>query len=162
MDNRKLAISALLTALAIIIPFIVIFKVIIPPFTATLGAHVPMFISMLLGPKVAVMVGLGSALSVLLNLGSIVGLRALMHVFVGLLGAFLIKKGASFGRAVIITAPLHGLLEMLVVMPFIGMDVYNILIITGLGTVLHHFADGFISYGIINILEKLRIVNFQK
>ncbi|NLX61631.1 MAG: ECF transporter S component [Tissierellia bacterium] len=162
MNTRKLAISALLTALALIIPFIVVFKVIIPPFTATLGSHVPMFISFLLGPKVAIMVGLGSALGFFLNLGSIVGLRAFMHVFVGLLGALLIRKGVSFQRASIITAPLHGLLEMLVVMPFVGFDVYNILIITGVGTVLHHFADGAIAYIIINVLKKSRVANLLK
>lgn len=162
MNTKKLAISALLTALAIVIPFIVFFKVIIPPFTATLGAHVPMFISMLLGPKVAIMVGLGSAFGFLLNLGPIVGLRALMHVFVGLLGAVLIKRGASFGKVSLITAPLHGVLEMLVVMPFIGVDVYNLLIITGVGTVLHHFADAFISYVVVNILHKSKTVDLLK
>lgn len=162
MNTKKLAISALLTALAIVIPFIVFFKVIIPPFTATLGAHVPMFISMLLGPKVAIMVGLGSALGFLLNLGPIVGLRALMHVFVGIAGAMLIKNGVSFGKTSLFTAPLHGVLEMLVVMPFVGVDVYNLLIITGVGTVLHHLADAFISYAVVGILNKSKTVNLLK
>ncbi len=162
MSTRKLAISALLTALAIVIPFIVFFKVIIPPFTATLGSHVPMFISMLLGPKVAIMVGLGSALGFFLNLGSIVGLRALMHVFVGALGGLLIKKGLSFGKAAVLTAPLHGALEMLIVIPFLGFDDYDVLIITGVGTVLHHIADAFISYVIINALERSRVANLLR
>ena len=47
---------ALLTSIAIIIPFAV-FLVVVPPFSATLGSHVPMFISMPLGPKVAAIVG---------------------------------------------------------------------------------------------------------
>ncbi len=162
MTTKKLTISALLTALAIVIPFIVLFKVIIPPFSATLGSHVPMFISMLLGPKVAIMVGLGSALGFLLNLGPIVGLRALMHVFVGMAGALLIKKGSSFGKAVAITAPLHGFLEMLVVVPFLGFNIYNILIITGVGTMLHHFIDAIISYAIVGILGKSKTVNLLK
>jgi len=154
LNTKKLALTALLTALAIIIPFAVFFKVIIPPFTATLGSHVPMFISMLLGPKVAIMVGLGSALGFFLNLGPLVGARASMHVFVGLLGAILIKKGMSFRKVSIITAPLHGLLEVLVVMPFIGFDVYKLLVITGVGTILHHAADAFIAYVLINVLQK--------
>lgn len=162
MTTKKLATSAMLTALAIVIPFIVFFKVIIPPFTATLGSHVPMFISMLLGPKVAIMVGLGSALGFFLNLGSIVGLRALMHVFVGAAGAILIRKGLSFGKAALITGPLHGAFEMLVVMPFLGFDVYDVLIITGVGTVLHHLADAFISYAIINVLQKSRAADLLK
>ena len=67
MNPKKITIAALLTASAIIIPFVVFLKVIIPPFTATLGSHAPMFIAMVLGPEIAVMVGLGSA-SFLLNL----------------------------------------------------------------------------------------------
>jgi len=154
MNTKKLTLAALLTALAIIIPFAVFFKVVIPPFTATLGSHIPMFISMFLGPEVAIMAGIGSALGFTLNLGPLVGARAFMHVFVGLLGAKLIKKGMSYGKVSAITAPLHGLLEVLVVMPFIDFDVYKLLVITGVGTILHHFADAFIAYVMVNVLQK--------
>ncbi|NLY77748.1 MAG: ECF transporter S component [Tissierellia bacterium] len=160
MKTRKLAITGLLTALAIVIPFAVFFKIIIPPFSATLGAHVPMFISMLLGPEVAIMTGIGSALGFFLNLGPLIGARAFMHVFVGLLGGLLIKKGWSFSKTVIVTGPLHGLLEVLIVMPFIGFNVYDLLLITGVGTFLHHLADGFISYVIVKFLHKARVFNF--
>lgn len=160
MKTKKLAITALLTALAIVIPFAVFFKIIIPPFSATLGAHVPMFLSMLLGPEVAIMTGLGSALGFFLNLGPLVGARAFMHVFVGLLGVMLIKRGWSFPKVILATGPLHGILEVLVVMPFIGFDVYKLLIITGVGTFLHHLADGFISQVIVKFLERSRAFNF--
>jgi len=160
VNTKKLTLTALLTALAIIIPFAVFFKVVIPPFSATLGSHVPMFISMLLGPEVAIMVGIGSALGFFLNLGPLVGARAFMHVFVGFLGAKLIRKGMSFGKVSAITAPLHGLLEVLVVMPFIDFDVYKLLVITGIGTILHHFADAFISYVIVNVLQKSTRVGY--
>ncbi len=162
MSVKKLTFASVLTAIAIIIPFAVFFKVVIPPFSATLGSHVPMFISMLLGPQVAIMVGLGSAFGFFLNLGPVVGARALMHVFVGLIGSYLIKKGLSFGRVSLITAPIHGILEALVVMPFIGFDVYNLLVITAVGTILHHGADAFISHIIINILEKTPVVKLAK
>ncbi|KAE9634971.1 MAG: rane protein [Defluviitaleaceae bacterium] len=164
MNTKKLTIAALLTALAIVIPFAVFFKVVIPPFTATLGSHVPMFIAMFFGPEVAIMVGIGSALGFFLNLGVVVGARAFMHVFVGLAGAMLIKKGMSFGKVSVITAPLHGLLEVLVVVPFIGFDVYKLLVVTGIGTVLHHFADAFISYLLVNVLQKsakLNLTNYN-
>ncbi len=160
MKTKKIAITALLTALAIVIPFAVFFKIIIPPFSATLGAHVPMFLSMLLGPEVAIMTGLGSALGFFLNLGPLVGARAFMHVFVGLLGVMLIKRGWSFPKVILATGPLHGILEVLVVMPFIGFDVYKLLIITGVGTFLHHLADGFISQVVIKFLERSRAFNF--
>lgn len=109
MNMRKFTATALLTALAIVIPFAVFFKVVIPPFTATIGSHVPMFLSMLLGPQAAAMAGIGSALGFLLNLGPIVGARAFMHVFVGMIGAWLLQRGVSFQMVSIITAPVHGL-----------------------------------------------------
>jgi len=160
MKTKKLAITALLTALSVVIPFAVFFKIIIPPFSATLGAHVPMFLSMLLGPEVAIMTGLGSALGFFLSLGPIVGARAFMHVFVSLLGVKLIKKGISFPKVILATGPLHGLLEVLVVVPFIGFDVYKLLIITGVGTFLHHIADGFIAQVIVKFLENSRVFHF--
>jgi len=116
---------------------------------------------MLLGPEVAIMVGLGSALGFFLNLGPLIGARALMHVFVGLAGAKLIKKGLSFGKVSVITAPLHGLLEVLVILPFIDFNAYNLFIITGVGTMLHHGADAFISYVLINVLQKSTSVNLS-
>lgn len=160
MSTKKLTIAALLTAAAIIIPFIVFLKVVIPPFTATLGAHVPMFIAMMIGPEVAIMVGIGSALGFFLNLGPLVGARALMHVIVGVIGAKLIKRNVSFGKVVAITAPIHGLLEGLVVFPFVGADVYNLIIITVVGTILHHIADGFIAQVIVRLLGKTQMANF--
>lgn len=157
MNTRKLTIAALLAALAIIIPSAVFLKIIIPPFTATLGSHVPMFISMLLGPKVAILVGLGSALGFFISLGPIVAARAFMHVFVGLLGAKLIQRGIRLGKASIITAPIHGLLETLIVIPFVGFDVYNLLVVTGIGTILHHGVDALIANAIIKVLERSKV-----
>jgi len=160
MDTRKFTITALLTALAIVIPFAVFFKVIIPPFTATLGSHVPMFFSMFLGPWAAVMVGLGSALGFFLNLGPLVGARAFMHVFVALAGSVLLIKGVSYRLVVLITAPLHGLLEVLVVLPFVDFNAYNLFIVTGVGTMLHHCVDAAISYVLLKVLDRSRIYHF--
>ncbi|HHY81413.1 MAG TPA: ECF transporter S component [Clostridiales bacterium] len=160
MDTRRFTITALLTALAIIIPFAVFFKVIIPPFTATLGSHVPMFLSMFIGPWAAIMVGLGSALGFFMNLGPLIGARAFMHVFVALAGSVLLKKGFSFWAVVLITAPLHGLLEVLVVYPFVDYNAYNLFIITGVGTMLHHCVDAAISYVLMKLLNKSRVYYF--
>ena len=159
MNTKKLTIAALLTSLAIVIPFAVFFKVMIPPFSATLGSHVPMFIAMLLGPEAAIMVGLGSALGFFLTLGPIIGARAAMHIIVGVIGAGLIKRGVPFGKVAAITAPIHGLLEMLVIIPFVDFDVYNLLVITGVGTMLHHAVDAAIAYVLINILQKSETIS---
>ena len=59
MNNKvkQMVYAGLLTALAIIIPIQFSFlKIFVPPaFTATLAAHVPMMLSMLISPFVAVL-----------------------------------------------------------------------------------------------------------
>lgn len=163
-DVRKLTYTALLTAWAIIIPFVFGFmSVTIGPFTATLTAHVPMFLSMFLGPGAAVMTGLGSALGFLLTKGPIIGLRALMHAIVGLVGAILLRKGVSFSKTALITAPIHGLLEALVVLGFVAAgsqvkyagSLASFLVITvGVGSILHHGVDAVISYVVAKSVSK--------
>jgi niacin transporter len=61
---KKLTLAGLLTAFAIIIPIVFgsFLRIQIPPFSATLFSHVPMFLAMLIAPEVAVIVGIGSAL----------------------------------------------------------------------------------------------------
>lgn len=160
MNTKKFTTVALLTALAIIIPYAVFFKVIIPPFTATLGSHVPMFLSMFLGPKAAIMVGIGSALGFSMNLGPLVGARAFMHVFVGFIGAKMLERGMSYKMVVLITAPIHGLLEVLVIMPFVPFNAFNLFIVTGVGTMLHHSVDAVISSVLMKVLAKAKVFNW--
>ena len=159
---RKMTYAALLTALAIIIPISFGFlKIQIPPFSATLAAHVPMFISMLLGPWVAVTVGLGSTLGFLATAPAVVAARAFMHVFVGLVGALLVKKKVPLTKVIAITAPIHGALEALAVIPF-GFTVYKILVVIGVGTILHHLVDGAIALVLIKTLSKATNLNLEK
>ncbi|MFA6939646.1 MAG: ECF transporter S component [Clostridiaceae bacterium] len=152
---KKLTYSALLTALAIIIPIVFgpFLKIQIPPFSATLASHVPMFLAMFVGPEAAVIVGVGSFAGFLLTAPAVVAARALMHAIVGLAGAILIKKGVSFKKIIFITMPIHGILEALVVMPF-GFTMYKALVIVGIGTALHHTADGFITIALVAAIEK--------
>lgn len=171
-NTKKLTFTALLTALAMIIPIAFGFmRVVIGPFTATLTSHVPMFLAMLFGPSVAIMVGLGSALGFFMAAGPIVGARALMHVIVGVMGAVLINKGVSFKKVIAFTAPVHGILEALVVALFIsggmapkysGTMLYYILVVVGIGTILHHTADGLISGVLIKAMSKVSNYEFIK
>lgn len=66
MNNKikQMVYAGLLTALAIVIPIQFGFlRIVIPPyFTATLAAHVPMMLSMLISPFVAAVVGIGSTI----------------------------------------------------------------------------------------------------
>lgn len=152
----------MLTALAIVIPLTFGFlKVQLGPFSATLASHVPLFIAMLLGPGAAVMVGLGSTMGFLVSAPLVVAARAFMHVFVGLAGALMLKKGMDFKKVVAIIAPIHGILEAVAVIPF-GFTMYKILVVVGVGTVLHHLVDGTIAFSLIKALQKSMKLDLKK
>jgi niacin transporter len=160
---RIMIYTALLTALAIIIPVVFgnFLRIYIPPFSATLAAHVPMMLSMFLGPVPAVMVGIGSTLGFFMTTPAVIAARASTHIVVGLAGALLIKKGVSLPKTVILTSPIHAVLEALVVIPFIGFSLNKVLIVVGVGTLLHHMADGFIASVLVGSLEKSLKIDFR-
>jgi niacin transporter len=160
MKSRDLVYGALLTALSILIPvaFGNYLRVYIPPFSATLASHVPVMLAMLVSPTVAVLVGIGSAAGFLVVLGPIVAARALVHVAVGFVGAYLIQQNRSFATALLITAPIHALGEVLVVLP-LGFATYDAWILVGVGTLLHHGADAVISLAIAGSLKLAGILN---
>lgn len=153
---KQMVYAGLLTALAIIIPIQFGFlKIYIPPFSATLAAHVPMMLSMLISPFVAVVVGIGSTIGFLISgMPAPVVARAATHIIIGYIGAKIIMKNQSYVKAVAITAPIHGLLEALVVIPFIGFNIYQLLIVTAVGAILHHTADSIIAYAIVKAVAK--------
>ncbi|AKA68461.1 hypothetical protein [Clostridium scatologenes] len=159
---KKLTYAGLLTALAIVIPLTFGFlKIQVGPFSATLAAHVPLFIAMLLGPFAAIMVGVGSALGFLISAPAVVAARAFMHTFVGLAGALLIKKGVSFSKVVLITAPIHAILEAIAVIPF-GFTMYKVLVVVGVGSFLHHMVDGIIAFALVKALAKNLRLDLRK
>lgn len=166
-DIRKLSLTALLTALAIMIPvYFGFFRVVIPPvFSATITAHVPIFLAMFLGPAYAAVVGVGSAFGFLFALGPYIALRAFMHVFVCIIGAKLLNKGVGFSKVVFITAPIHGLLEGISTIPFMGLHGFSVkyvILTVCIGTVIHHCVDGFITRILVQALEKNGQISFLK
>lgn len=151
---KKITYAGLLTALAIIIPIQFSFlRIQMGPFTATIAAHVPIFLSMLFGPWVAIAVGLGSTIGFLLTSSAVVAARASSHIVVGFVGSLLVNRGMSFRKVVLFTAPIHGLIEAAAVIPF-GFTMYKVLVVVGVGTVIHHFVDGTLSYVLIKSLAK--------
>lgn len=161
MKTKELVIAALLSAMALLIPlaFGGFLMVSIPPFTATIMSHVPLFLSMLISPLAAVMVGLVSALGFFIKLGPIVGSRALMHAIVGFVGAKLIKRGLPYPAALGITLPIHAILEALVVIPFMGLNLYKVLVVVALGTAIHHAVDSAIAVFFAGVLKKALKLN---
>ncbi|CDF58524.1 hypothetical protein [Thermobrachium celere] len=148
MKTRELTIGAVFAALSMLIPlaFGGFLTVTIPPFTATIMSHVPLFLSMLISPQVAAMVGAASALGFFIKLGNpAVTLRALMHIVVGYIGGLLVKKGLRYELVLLIVLPIHALLEAFIVIPIIGLNLYKMFYVIALGTAIHHLVDSVIS-----------------
>jgi len=150
MGTRELVFGALLVALALVIPlaFGGFLGVVVPPFSATLASHVPVMLSMLLGPWTAVLVGWGSALGVLVKLGPVIAARAAMHAVFAGAGAVLVKRGLPFWKALAWTLPVHAFTEALIVLPF-GFTLERAGIVVGLGTALHHLVDAVIALAVV-------------
>jgi niacin transporter len=145
MKVRELTLGGLYGAitLLIILVFSQFLKVSIPPFfTATLLLHVPLFLSMLVSPSVAAMVGVVSAAGFAMTpLGPVVAMRALMHAPVGYIGGCLTKRGYKYPVVLAITLPIHAALEAVVVVAFMGMNAKALsyaITVVGLGTAIHH------------------------
>ncbi|NLM35543.1 MAG: ECF transporter S component [Clostridiales bacterium] len=150
---KKLTETALLIALTIIIPMYLPKIPIGPAFTMTPASHVPMFLSMFLGPTAAAMVGIGSTIGFqMAGTPSPVVARASMHIIVGVFGAYLLKKNVSYIKVALITAPLHGLAEALVIIPLVGFNANSYIV--AVGTMIHHCVDVIITYPVIKALEK--------
>ena len=146
MKTSDLVYGSLLTAFSLLIPlaFGSYLRIVIPPFTATLASHVPVMLSMLINPMVAFLVGFGSTVGFLIAAGPIIAARASIHIVYAVFGALLIRRGYSFKIAILLTMPFHALGEALIVIPF-GFTLLHGLYVVGVGTALHHLADGAIS-----------------
>ena len=99
---------------------------------------------MLFGPLVAGAVGIGSALGFFMRLGLTVGFRAAMHIHVGIAGALLLRKRFSFPVTLAVLAPIHAILESLVVL-VAGFSLRDAGYLVGVGTLLHHTMDSVIA-----------------
>lgn len=151
MKIKKMVLTGLLMALAIIIPMVSI-RIVFPPFSATLASHVPVFLSMFLGPFSAATVAVGSALGFFITSDPAIAARAFMHLGVAVLGAYMLKSGRKYWTTMTVLAPIHGLLECLIVVPF-GFSLYQALVVVGIGTVIHHFIDATITKVILPVMK---------
>lgn len=160
--TKDLLNGAILTSLALLIPlaFGGFLGITLPPFSATLAAHVPVMIAMTLSPFTAFMVAFGSALGFLVKLGPIIGLRAGMHIIFASIGAILYKRGFSFVKILVVTLPIHALSEALIVLPF-GFSLYKAGVLIGVGTMLHHSLDSIIAVSLAVLLVRANILNIK-
>ena len=148
LNAKHIVVGGLLTAMSILIPLLFAgtpLMILIPPgFTATITSHVPSMLAMAISPGVAIMVGIGSAIGFTLKVNAMVGARAFVHAIFGGVGAFAYNRGTPFWLVLIITLPIHAILEGLVLLPF-GIDFNQAMVVTSIGTAIHHGIDGFIT-----------------
>ncbi len=164
MKTKKLTITALLTALSVIIPMIMPVKVVLPPFSATLAAHTPLIIAMFISPMAALITSIGSGLGFLVTLGPVVAARAAMHVIFAVAGAVMIQKHSNPFWTLLVTLVLHSLSDMATVWVidalFVSADILKgqamgaVQALLGLGTAAHHLVDYAIAMAVVIPVSK--------
>ena len=167
MKNKKIqniALSGLLSAIAILIPLIMPFKIMLPASTYTLASHVPIFIAMFISPSVAIMVTLGSALGFFISFPFIVALRALSHLSFVIIGSLYLQKHPlntlkSSLLFNIVIGIIPALAEYLVVVFIMRETLTNqtlpqYFLFLGIGTFLHSFIDFTLSLSIFKALNQ--------
>ena len=175
MNTQKktqfMTLTALLTAIAILIPLVMPFKIVIPPASYTLGSHVAIFIAMFLSPWMAIFVIIASSLGFLMaGYTNVIVLRAFSHIFFGSLGAFYLqkhpqtldnKKSSLIFNFVL--GLVHAIAEVLACMIFYastGTDLKNmfyvLFVLVGFGTIIHSMVDYYLALAVYKALRKRR------
>ena len=119
----QLTSAAILTAVGILIPLVMPFKIVIGPASYTLGSHIPIVMAMFLSPVVALAVSVGTTLGFLMaGFPIVIVLRAFSHVLFATAGAYYLEKTrGSLGKTLkrqsfsLVINLIHGAAEVLVV-----------------------------------------------
>jgi niacin transporter len=171
----RISVAALLVAVGFVIPMYSPFKIILEPAASfTLGSHVAIFIAMFISPLTAVTVALGTAAGFFFAgvFPPFVVLRAASHVVFATAGAFYLKKAKNPMDSALrlrifsfLIALIHASCEVAVVSVFyfggsMSAAVYQksfltyVVLLVGLGTVIHSMVDFEIALLIKAALEK--------
>ncbi|MGL6104960.1 hypothetical protein [Romboutsia sp.] len=184
LSTKAIIISALLCAIGIIIPMFSPIKFILEPASFTLASHVAIFIAMFISPGTALFVTIGTTVGFFMGgFPIVVVLRALSHVVFVSIGAFYLKgnknKIKSIKSSLVFSSMIgiiHGICEVLVVMPFyfgtsLSEGYYDkgflgaVVGLVGIGTAIHSMLDFGLAVYIWNVLPKemkRNIVRTQK
>ena len=168
MHNRNrsvyhLVVAALLTAIGILIPLVMPVRIAIGPMSFTLASHVPLFIAMFLSPG-----WLGTTLGFqLAGFPLVVVLRAASQIVFALVGALWVRRSprcldrpGESALLALVTGVIHGVCEGLVVLYFFfggaytGSVFYVVVLLTGVGTLVHSCVDYLIALIIWKPLRK--------
>lgn len=163
MSPRELAMGALLTALALVIPLVFQgwLQVYVPPLglSATLASHVPSMLAMFISPLVAALVGIGSTVGFAMTLGPVIAARAASHIAFALAGAYLYRAGMRPVWVLVAVFPIHVGLEGLAVWALVQQK-EAAMAVAGL-TALHHAADAIIAASILTALVRANVGMLQ-
>ena len=167
-STKDMVITALLIAFGIIIPTMFSgLRVYLPPFSATLTAHVPVFVAMFISPMSAIFTSLGTTVGfIFAGLDPAVTARAFSHIIFAIIGALMIKKNSSIISVGAVTMILHALFEALVSLLFLstgwsvsnGNMFYIAFYVTGIGTLIHHIIDYIIAIILISALSRTKAI----
>ena len=164
-----IGITALLMALAIMIPIVMPLKVVIPPASYTVASHVPIFLAMFLSRKSAACVVIGSTLGFFVaGFPLIIVMRAATHIFFALFGAWYLKNhmevlsnALSFVTFNFVCAIIHAIGEVVACLLFYttttlpNIDLmYVVFVLVGGGAFVHSMVDGYISLYIYKVIPK--------
>lgn len=171
IKTKDMVLTALLIAIGILIPVYFSFlRVVLPPaFTATLMAHVPIFIAMFISPWSALFTAVGTTMGFAVSgVDPVVTARAGSHIVFALLGAFLVEKRCNLVLLGIVTALTHALFEGLTVYLFLllgftaapeGSSLLSAAFyVTGIGTLIHSTIDFVIACVVGAALAKARAI----
>ena len=164
---NSMVVSALLCAIGIVIPIISPLKITMEPASFTLASHVAIFIAMFISPATAAVVSLGTAAGFMMSgFPIVVVLRAATHIVFSVVGALYLKKFPntinSFKSSQIysfVIGLIHGLCEVLVVMPFYFSNnmssgyyakgfMISVVLLVGVGTIVHSMVDFYLAQAI--------------
>lgn len=149
LNIKQITVSALLAAVAIIIPVFMPIKITLEPiFSATFASHVPGILALFIGPYAVIGTAIGSALGFFQVLGPWVAARAFLHLIFGLVGYYIAKRYYNVFLIMLVAGVVHAASEMLVglaSLPFVTIPATGalryILVTIGAGTFIHHCID---------------------
>lgn len=166
-NTKDIVLAALLTALSMIITFSPLRLPFPPPFSVTLGSHVPTMVALFINPTVTLFTVIGSVIGFAVTAADpiIVPLRAATHILFALVGRYLIMHRfikndiVNYIVVIVVTSLIHALSESLVVMlvtPIIAPEkmTSTIVTLTFVGTIFHHYVDALITVPVVLSLRR--------
>jgi niacin transporter len=169
----KITISGLLIAVGIVIPMFSPLKIVLEPASFTLASHVAIFVAVFISPSVAISVCVGTTLGFFLGgFPIIIVLRAASHIIFAAAGSLFLHKFSKgrltekkFWGVSACIGLIHAAIEVAVVSAFyitlsVGEAYYekgwlvSVLLLVGLGTVIHSMIDFKIAHIVVQPLKK--------